>query len=163
MLQANPAATNPNVQTNDSIAAVANFMTLLAPPPPLVLSSAAKNGAKLFVAIGCANCHVPSLQTGHSTIAALNNVTIFPYSDFLLHDMGSLGDGIVQSGAGQTEMRTAPLWGVRVMTRFLHDGQATTLSQAILAHAGQANGARSRFKNLPSSDQANLIAFLNSL
>src|SRR5262249_7749877 len=96
-------------------------------------------------------------------IAALNNVTFFPFSDFLLHDMGSLGDGIAQSGAGQTEMRTAPLWGVRVLTRFLHDGRANSLSQAILAHDGQGRAARNRFAGLRSSDRANLIAFLNSL
>ena len=93
----------------------------------------------------------------------LNSVTFFPYSDFLLHDMGSLGDGIAQADAGQTEMRTAPLWGVRVMSRFLHDGRATSLSQAILAHAGQGKAARNQFANLSSRDQTNLIAFLNSL
>jgi CxxC motif-containing protein (DUF1111 family) len=163
LLPANPAATNPNALTNDVIQEVVNFMSVLAPPQQVPLSSSAKNGATIFTSIGCANCHNPSLQTGRNAIAVLNNVTIFPYSDFLLHDMGTLGDGIVQSGAGQTEMRTAPLWGVRVMTRFLHDGRATTLSQAILAHAGQGNGARSRFKNLPASNQADLIAFLNSL
>jgi CxxC motif-containing protein (DUF1111 family) len=103
------------------------------------------------------------LQTGSDPIAALDNVTFFPYSDFLLHDMGSLGDGIAQSGAGQTEMRTAPLWGVRVMTSFLHDGRATSLVAAILAHAGQGKAARERFVCLHKDDQADLIAFLNSL
>lgn len=77
--------------------------------------------------------------------------------------MGSLADGIAQSGAGQTEMRTAPLWGVRVVQSFLHDGRATSLTQAILAHDGQGKAARNRFANLSASDQTNLIAFLNSL
>ena len=77
--------------------------------------------------------------------------------------MGSLADGIAQSGAGQTEMRTAPLWGVRVLTTFLHDGRASSLSQAILMHAGQGLAARHQFAALRKSDQANLIAFLNSL
>ena len=56
-------------------------------------------------------------------MAALDGVVFFPYSDFLLHDMGALGDGIVQSGAQGNEMRTAPLWGARVRTSFLHDGR----------------------------------------
>ena len=115
------------------------------------------------MAIGCVNCHFPSFQTPSNSIAALNQVTFFPFSDFLLHDMGKLGDGIAQAGAGQTEMRTAPLWGVRVMTSFLHDGRASSLSQAILAHDGQGKAARNQFANLGKSDQNNLIAFLNSL
>jgi CxxC motif-containing protein (DUF1111 family) len=163
LLQANPAPTNPNDEDNDDLQEFTDFMTFLAPPPQLALTSAAKRGAKIFASIGCANCHFPTLQTGPNAIAALNNVTYFPFSDFLLHDMGSLGDGIVQAGAGQTEMRTAPLWGVRVMTTFLHDGRATSLAQAILAHDGQARSARNQFRNLNSSDHNNLITFLNSL
>ncbi len=163
LLQANPAPSNPNEPDNDDLQAFTNFMSLLAPPPQVALSSAAKSGAKTFASIGCVNCHFPALETGPSSIAALNCVTFFPYSDFLLHDMGSLGDGIAQAGAGQTEMRTAPLWGVRVMTSFLHDGRAATLSQAILAHDGQGRGARNQFAGLSKTDQANLIAFLNSL
>jgi cytochrome c peroxidase len=116
-------------------------MPLLAPLPPLPLTRQARIGQKLFSAIGCANCHRPTLQTGPSPIPQLNNATFHPFSDFLLHDMGSLGDGIAQAGAGQTEMRTSPLRGVRVLTTFLHDGRATTLSQAILAHAGQGAAA----------------------
>ena len=77
-------------------------MTLLAPPTQLAFSNDAKQGALLFVQIGCANCHLPVLQTGASSVPALNNVTFFPFSDFLLHDMGSLGDQIVQSGASGT-------------------------------------------------------------
>src|SRR5262249_43235527 len=127
LLAANPAPNNPNDEDNDDLEAFTDFMTFLAPPPPVPLSNSARSGANTFTAIGCANCHRPALQTGPSTIAALNHVTFFPYSDFLLHDMGSLGDGIAQGSAGQREMRTAPLWGVRVMTRFLHDGSATTL------------------------------------
>jgi CxxC motif-containing protein (DUF1111 family) len=163
LLQANPALHNPNEGDNDDIAAFTDFMTFLAPPPSVALTAAAKSGAKTFLSIGCVNCHFPALQTGSSSIAALNSVTFFPYSDFLLHDMGSLGDGIAQGSAGQREMRTAPLWGVRVMTSFLHDGRANSLSKAILAHDGQGKAARNRFANLKSSDQSNLIAFLNSL
>ena len=100
---------------------------------------------------------------GSNSIAALDQVVFFPFSDFLLHDMGSLGDGIAQGSAGQTEMRTAPLWGARAQTSFLHDGRASTISAAILAHDGQGRAAKVQFKNLSAGDQANLIAFVNSL
>lgn len=162
MLAANPATSNPNEPDNDDLQLFTDFMTFLA-PPPLALTSKAKSGAKTFASIGCVNCHFPAFQTPSSSIAALDQVMFFPYSDFLLHDMGILGDGIAQSGAGQTEMRTAPLCGVRVIKSFLHDGRANSLSQAILAHDGQGKAARNRFANLSASDQANLIAFLNSL
>jgi CxxC motif-containing protein (DUF1111 family) len=167
LLAANPGPAVGPALTNDpdnsSISQFTDFMTFLAPPPPLALTSQAKKGAVTFAAIGCANCHRPALKTGPNSIPQLNEVTFFPFSDFLLHDMGSLGDGIAQAGAGQTEMRTAPLWGVRKITTFLHDGRANTLSQAILAHAGQGQAAANAFANLSASEQANLIAFLNSL
>ncbi len=163
LLAANPATSNPNEPDNDDLSQFTDFITFLAPPPSLALTSQAKSGAKTFVAIGCANCHLPALQTGSNSIAVLNKVTFYPFSDFLLHDMGSLGDGIAQAGAGQTEMRTAPLWGVRVITSFLHDGRASTLSEAILAHDGQGKAASEQFADLSASAQANLIAFLNSL
>jgi CxxC motif-containing protein (DUF1111 family) len=163
LLAANPGPQPTNDPDNSSITQFNQFMTLLAPPPPLPLTRQAQIGQKVFSAIGCANCHLPTLQTGRSPIRQLNNATFHPFSDFLLHDMGSLGDGIAQAGAGQTEMRTAPLWGVRILTTFLHDGRATTLSQAILAHAGQGAAAAEAFSDLNAQQQAALIAFLNSL
>ena len=163
LLAANPGPQPTNDPDNSSLSQFTDFMTLLAPPPKLALTPQAKRGAITFAQIGCANCHLPALTTGSSSIAQLNEVTFFPFSDFLLHDMGPLGDGIAQAGAGQTEMRTAPLWGVRVLPSFLHDGRASTLSQAILAHAGQGQAARNNFANLSATGQANLIAFLNSL
>jgi CxxC motif-containing protein (DUF1111 family) len=163
LLAANPGPQPTNDPDNSSITQFNQFMTLLAPPPPLPLTRRAQIGQNLFSAIGCANCHIPTLQTGRSPIRQLNNATFHPFSDFLLHDMGSLGDGIAQAGAGQTEMRTAPLWGVRILTTFLHDGRATTLSQAILAHAGQGAAAAEAFSDLNAQQQAALIAFLNSL
>jgi CxxC motif-containing protein (DUF1111 family) len=163
LLAANPGPAPTNDPDNTSVTQFTDFMTLLAPPPKLALTDQARSGARTFFAIGCANCHVPALQTGPNSIPQLDQVRFFPFSDFLLHDMGSLGDGIAQAGAGQTEMRTAPLWGVRVLTTFLHDGRATTLSQAILAHDGQGAAAAGGFSDLSAQQQANLIAFLNSL
>jgi CxxC motif-containing protein (DUF1111 family) len=86
-----------------------------------------------------------------------------PFSDFLLHDMGSLGDGIVQGTATGRQIRTAPLWGVRVRTRLLHDGRATSLAAAVLAHDGQGERARNRFAGLSARERDELLAFLNSL
>jgi CxxC motif-containing protein (DUF1111 family) len=163
LLAANPGPQPTNDPDNSSISQFTDFMTFLAPPPKLALTAQAKQGAITFAAIGCINCHLPALTTGPNSIPQLNQVTFFPFSDFLLHDMGSLGDGIAQAGAGQTEMRTAPLWGVRVLTTFLHDGRASTLSEAIIDHAGQGAAASQAFQNLSATEQAALIAFLNSL
>jgi CxxC motif-containing protein (DUF1111 family) len=121
------------------------------------------HGARVFGDVGCAGCHVRSLTTGPSDVAALAARSFRPYSDFLLHDMGTLGDGIVQGDAGGREMRTAPLWGLHVATTLLHDGRATTIEDAIAAHDGQGRGARDRFLALPERDRASLVAFLRTL
>ena len=90
-------------------------------------------GEKTFEDIGCGSCHVATLQSGDSQIAALRHRQFHPYSDFLLHDMASLGDGISQGAANGREIRTAPLWGLRMVTKYLHDGRATTIEQATTA------------------------------
>jgi CxxC motif-containing protein (DUF1111 family) len=77
--------------------------------------------------------------------------------------MGSLGDGIVQGSSTATQMRTAPLWGLRTRSLLLHDGRATTIQAAILAHDGQGRAARDRFTTLGTAAQQALLAFLSSL
>ena len=157
---------NPMPTVNDDGSGVqkfADFMTFLAPPPRGKITYAVNQGEDVFQRIGCVSCHVATLRTGSNPVAALNRVRFHPYSDFLLHDMGSLGDGITQNLATGKLMRTAPLWGVRMLTTLLHDGRSTTLDQAILAHDGQAKKARDRYNSLPSWKKTNLIAFLNSL
>ena len=146
-----------------SVAAFADFMTLLGPPPRGPLIPAAAAGERVFLRIGCGACHLPVLVTGRSPVTALNKVVFHPYSDFLLHDMGALGDGIEQGRAKGREMRTAPLWGLRARASYLHDGHALTLDAAVLAHDGQGKYARNRFNALSASDAQKLIAFLNSL
>ena len=131
--------------------------------PQLAFSKEAKQGAVLFAQIGCANCHLPALKTGLSSVPQLNNVTFFPFSDFLLHDMGSLNDQIAQIDASGNEMRTASLWGIRVLTTFRHDGRASTLQAAILAHDGQGRTASKNFSKPSTTSKNQLIAFLNSL
>jgi CxxC motif-containing protein (DUF1111 family) len=86
----------------------------------------------------------------------------FPYSDFLLHDIGT-GDGIGQGDALPGEIRTPPLWGVRLRAPFLHDGRASTLTEAIELHAGEALKSRTAYEELPAEDQKALRAFLGSL
>src|SRR6266576_1329985 len=159
-------AHNPRPDLNDDgtgVTRFTDFMTLLAPPPRGEISLPVLTGGGIFANIGCANCHTPALVTGKSPVAALSRKAFQPFADFLLHDMGSLGVGIVQGSATARQMRTAPLWGVRTRSLILHDGRATSLDAAILAHDGQGKGARDRFQRLSSRDRFALLQFLKSL
>jgi CxxC motif-containing protein (DUF1111 family) len=160
-------AFNPNPALNDAdgadVQAFADFMTFLAPPARGPISLRSLVGEGVFAAIGCAVCHVPRLVTGTNAVKALDRVAFHPFSDFLLHDMGSLGDGIVQGAANGRQMRTAPLWGLRHATTLLHDGRANTPLQAILAHDGQGRKARNRFVALEPRTREALLAFLATL
>jgi CxxC motif-containing protein (DUF1111 family) len=165
LLAANPAKTHPNDLDVDSIQQITNFLTLTAPPvpPPGPLNPNQRAGQTLFGLIGCAQCHQPALQAGPSSTRAINGAVFAPYSDFLLHDMGPLGDGIVQAPAGPAQMRTAPLWGLQFEKSFLHDGRASTVDQAIRAHAGQGAIAAHNYGTLNATQKAQLVEFLNSI
>ena len=157
---------NPRPDMNDDgtdVQLFADFMKFLAPPPRGPVTVTASLGELVFRSIGCVGCHRSVLRTAPNEVAALDRKLIHPYSDFLLHDMGTLGDGITQNNATGKLMRTAPLWGLRKVTTYLHDGRATTLEQAILAHDGQGKKARNRFASLGSGGKQLLYAFLNSL
>jgi CxxC motif-containing protein (DUF1111 family) len=157
---------NPRPDMNDDgedVALFADFMTFLAPPPRGPVTVSAALGELVFRSIGCVGCHRSVLKTGPNPNPALDRKTIHPWSDFLLHDMGSLGDGITQNNATGKLMRTAPLWGLRKITTYLHDGRATTLEAAILAHDGQGKKARNRFAGLSGANKQFLYAFLSSL
>ncbi|HEY7194431.1 MAG TPA: di-heme oxidoredictase family protein [Gemmatimonadales bacterium] len=159
-------AFNPLPSLNDdgeAVQAFDDFMTLLAPPPRGPITRLVSQGSDIFVQIGCADCHTTTLRTGDSPVEALSNKVFHPYSDFLLHDMGRLGDGIVQGDAKGREFRTAPLWGVRTRTLLLHDGRATTISGAIAAHGGQGRFARELYARLSFGSRAALVAFVKSL
>jgi CxxC motif-containing protein (DUF1111 family) len=95
---------------------------------------------------------------------ALGNKIIHPFSDFLLHDVGT-GDGIVQNGGPSTrnKMRTAPLWGLRTRNRLMHDGQSLNINSAILRHGGEASYVRNNYQRLSNDEKHKLITFLNSL
>lgn len=128
-------------------------------------------GKRVFYSIGCPACHVPKHVT-----ARLNDQPeqsfqlIWPYSDLLLHDMGDgLADGLPHGVATGREWRTAPLWGIGLteqvsgQARFLHDGRARTLLEAVLWHGGEAAAQRERVIALTPEDRAALIRFLESL
>ena len=147
------------------------FLRLLSPPPRGEITSEVERGEVLFEKIGCASCHVPTMQTGPSPINALNEVNAHIYSDLLLHDMGEvLADNRPDGSATGREWRTAPLWGTRLVAEFLggtpfflHDGRATTLEGAIRAHGGEAQETKEAFFNLSEVEQQAIIAFLKSL
>lgn len=128
-------------------------------------------GKALFHTAGCAACHKPSFTTGEAPGQPhLSKQLIWPYSDFLLHDMGEgLGDGRPEGGADGREWRTAPLWGVGLTktvsdhTFLLHDGRARNVEEAILWHGGEAQAARDAYVALKPDERAALLAFVNSL
>jgi len=161
-----------------------------APAPDPQPSPQVTRGSGLFDTVGCGTCHVRSLTTapagtridgGTYVIPPVTgSITFHPYSDFLLHDVGT-GDGIVQGGLEdygvfqimatyqqtlqltQNKIRTAPLWGVRLQPRLMHDGASLTLRDAILRHQGEGAVETQNFQRLSKQDQDALIAFLSSL
>ena len=155
----------------------AQFLRGTKAPPrdeALTKTPVASLGQKLFDEIGCSVCHVQSITTapagtplnGGTFIVpdALGNKIIHPFSDFLLHDIGT-GDGIVQVGPQETanKLRTSALWGLRTRTRFMHDLRSLTLNNAILRHREEAEEVTKRFRKLDSTQKAALLTFLNSL
>jgi CxxC motif-containing protein (DUF1111 family) len=140
-----------------------DFMRFLAPLPRVPLTPSAAAGRNLFHQIGCAHCHIPTMFTGPNPIGALSMKEVPLFSDLLLHDMGSLGDGIAQGTARIREMRTAPLWGLRASGPYLHDGRAATVDDAILAHDGEGTNPRDRYRRLRPVERQQLLDFLNSI
>jgi CxxC motif-containing protein (DUF1111 family) len=140
-----------------------DYVRFLAPPQRADMDKKARQGEKLFSRIGCAGCHIPTLKTGPSPVSALKDKTFYAYSDLLLHDMGPELSDICTGLATPSEFRTEPLIGLRFVKRFMHDGRAKTLEQAIGLHGGEASPSRDRFKKLSSKEQAALVAFLKSL
>jgi len=148
----------------------------MVPPRDAVLAATlpALRGGQLFRRVGCGVCHVESITTapagtvidgGMFTVPeALGDKIIHPFSDFLLHDIGT-GDGIVQVGPQDTanKLRTVPLWGLRTKARFMHDLQSLSLEDAISRHDGEARGPAGRFRELSPEEREALITFLKTL
>lgn len=130
-----------------------------------------RKGKSLFMKIGCEGCHRETLRTGTSKILALDKVEFHPYTDLLVHDMGSeLDDKYTEGTAKTSEWRTAPLWGLGLAKDsqggryfLMHDGRARSIEEAILLHGGEAKVSRDRYLELQSEDKKQLIAFLESL
>jgi CxxC motif-containing protein (DUF1111 family) len=148
-------------------------------------------GAALFAQVGCDACHVSAMRTGaNHPFAELRNQTIHPYTDLLLHDMGpGLADNLAQGQAAPNLWRTQPLWGIGSLAyvqetdaanagpdtphdplslpvsraRYLHDGRARSILEAILWHGGEAQSARLQFEALTPDQRNSVLAFLGSL
>jgi CxxC motif-containing protein (DUF1111 family) len=159
------------------VLAFAGFMRSTKAPArgPIIADVVA--GEQIFDQIGCVTCHTSSITTAPAgskingatfTVPdALGNKVIHPFSDFLLHDVGT-GDGIpflptAQFASTANRIRTAPLWGLRTRNRLMHDGLSFTKEEAISRHRGQAASVTSRFKRLTAAQRAQLMAFLDSL
>jgi len=169
--------TDPELEDNEDIEAFTLFIRATKVPPrdeKLAATPDAQTGSQLFNTLGCAICHVPSITTapagtvingGMFTVPpALGNKVIRPFSDFLLHDIGT-GDGIVENGDQSTrnKIRTSPLWGLRTRTQFMHDGLSLTLTDTILRHGGESKTVIKKFRKLPDSQKQQLLTFLKSL
>lgn len=157
---------------NGSISAKLNyFIALTAPPPRGKIDDACNRGRITFEKLGCAQCHIPTLETGpeylildpdsqfptkrYLRITALENREVNAYSDFLLHDIGAPD--------ADSQWRTAPLWGLRFRKYYLHDGRTNNLEEAISAHGGQSHYAKEKFATLDKQQKADLLSFLRSL
>jgi len=162
---------DPEVSDNTVRDVVFYLQTLKAPIQRDVDNSQVISGQQLFSDIKCASCHVPQLQTGDAPIAALSNKTFYPYTDILLHDMGSdLDDGYTEGSAKTSEWRTPPLWGLGLSPDaqggeyfLMHDGRARSIEEAILMHGGEAENSKSQFESLSENEKQDLIIFLESL
>jgi CxxC motif-containing protein (DUF1111 family) len=148
-----------------------------------VNNATVQRGEQMFYKAKCHLCHVTTLHTRPRGATLLNGTelpwlgsqTIHPYSDYLLHDMGSeimgvgLNDNYVSGLARGNEWRTTPLWGIGLQekvnghTYFLHDGRARNLTEAILWHGGEGEASKNLFKKMDKEDRDALITFLNSL
>jgi CxxC motif-containing protein (DUF1111 family) len=146
-----------------------------------------QNGAKLFDQAHCTACHVSQMKTGNThPFAELRNQIIHPYTDLLLHDMGEgLADTMIDGNAQPSMWRTSPLWGIGSLpyvqetpeeingpdlphgavsnARYLHDGRARTLMEAILWHDGESRASRQKFEALSAQQRADILLFLGSL
>jgi CxxC motif-containing protein (DUF1111 family) len=149
--------------TEEQTARVNDYVRFLAPPAPAPRTPAAYRGEHVFARIGCATCHVPTLRTGDHEVRALARQEVHAYTDLLLHDMGPGLADICMSDASPSEFRTEPLMGLRHMTRFLHDGRSSSVSDAILQHGGEASHARDAFEALGAEDRSSLLTFLGIL
>jgi CxxC motif-containing protein (DUF1111 family) len=173
----------PNAKTHKTeLERLVNEIRQTRPPardPSLAANPDAQAGAKLFAQIGCALCHVPTYKTlppgtringgTYKVPKFLGNTIIHPYSDFLLHDVGT-GDGIPQAANPEyldqstaNKFRTPPLWGLRFRYGLMHDGNSPGTEAAIVRHSGEAANVRHIYQSLNPAERKQLYQFLDSL
>ncbi|MEB8432737.1 c-type cytochrome [Cocleimonas sp. KMM 6892] len=166
-----PDGGKPEV-TDEILSKVVFYASMLGVPARRdVDNNKVKLGQKLFTDTGCASCHTSQFTTGNSEkFPELSGQKIHPYTDLLLHDMGEgLSDNRTDFEAAGNEWRTPPLWGIGLVetvnkhTRFLHDGRARNLTEAILWHGGEAKQSKEKFAALAKQEREAVIAFLKSL
>ncbi len=162
---------DPEVSDNTVHNVVFYLQTLKAPIQRNQSDAAVIQGKNIFIQTGCESCHKQTLQSGTSPIASLSNKIFHPYTDLLLHDMGTgMDDGYTEGNAKTNEWRTPPLWGLGLSPNsqggqffLLHDGRAKTIEEAILLHGGEATASKNKFDQLNAADKNALLKFLNSL
>ena len=161
----------------EDLVAFANFIRSTKAPSRGAITDDVLAGERVFHQVGCSVCHVSSIViTAPGTVVngggftvpdALGNKVIHPYSDYLLHNIGT-GDGIpflptAEFAQTAAQIRTAPLWALRTRNRLMHDGLTFTKQEAILRHGGQAASVTNRYRTLPPALKAQLLSFLDSL
>ena len=161
----------------EDLLAFADFMRSTKAPARGPIGADAQAGERVFRDVGCVACHTAAIVTAPVGTAvnggelvvppALGNKVIHPYSDFLLHDVGT-GDGIPlfntpEYASTANQLRTAPLWGLRTRNRLMHDGLTSTKEEAIARHRGQAAPVTARYNALARAQKDQLLAFLDSL
>ncbi|MDB5097996.1 MAG: putative thiol oxidoreductase with 2 cytochrome c heme-binding site [Cyanobacteria bacterium RYN_339] len=150
--------------SQDELLDVTFYQRYLDAPPRGPITAEARHGEQLFTANGCALCHSTELTTSPNEIGIPVGVKLHPYSDFLLHVMDEdLADQMVQGASTGQMWRTQPLWGLRVRTKFMHDGRANDLDDAIVMHGGEAEKVRDRYKALSPPEKDAMRSFLKSL
>ncbi|MBS1912936.1 MAG: thiol oxidoreductase [Bacteroidetes bacterium] len=163
--------TQPELGEQDFRTIVTYVRLLAVPRQRNWQSPVVQHGGAVFNGIQCASCHTTRFETGDVPgYPELSHQVIHPYTDLLLHDMGDgLADNRPDGVASGSEWRTPPLWGIGLVknvnghSRFLHDGRARNLEEAILWHGGEAAASQELYRRLSVSDRAALIAFLESL
>ena len=172
---ADVGAPTPNDPDGSFVYSVSAWVALLAPPQPKNMDSEATRGEHVFISVGCNKCHTPTMLTGDYNlplagnpamhIEALSNKPVALYSDLLLHDMGpDLDDQVRVRLAKGRDFRTAPLWGLQLRIRFLHDGRARSPDEAIRMHGGEAQIIRDRYYVvLAEDDRKAVLKFLSRL
>jgi CxxC motif-containing protein (DUF1111 family) len=162
---------DPEVSTNTVHDVVFYLQTLKAPIQRNQNDPDVMAGKNIFIQIGCSGCHKPTLKTAYSALEGLSNQEFHPYTDLLLHDMGTaLDDGYTEGSAKTSEWRTPPLWGLGLAPKsqggvyyLLHDGRARSIEEAISYHAGEAAGRRDKYNALSAEDKQRILKFLKSL